>query len=77
MKKNQELLREIGVSDSVNEVVVEKLIESGALGAKLTGGGGGGTNIGLSKTERDALRASEIMNDEGYISFATKIPYTR
>ena len=77
MKRNQELLREIGVSDSVNEVVVEKLIESGALGAKLTGGGGGGTNIGLFRTERDALRASEILNDEGYISFATKIPYTK
>ena len=75
MNKNQELLRLIGVSAEVNDTVVSKLRDLGALGAKLTGGGGGGTNIALFKTDEEAKMAADMMNEEGYTSFATKIPY--
>jgi len=77
MNGNHELLRELGVSYSVNETVISHLLDAGALGAKLTGGGGGGTNIGLFKNENDAKKAVGILRDEGYATFHTKVPYLK
>jgi len=42
MDKNHELLNSIGVGHKILEELVEMAREKGALGAKLTGGGGGG-----------------------------------
>ncbi|MEN2975254.1 MAG: mevalonate kinase [Candidatus Caldarchaeales archaeon] len=47
MLKNQELLREVGVSSNEIEETVRLALASGAYGAKLTGGGGGGCVICL------------------------------
>lgn len=52
MLKNQEMLREVGVSSPEIEEAVRLCLRSGALGAKLTGGGGGGCVIAIADEER-------------------------
>ena len=48
MDRNQELLREIGVSHPKLEGLIKTAKEAGAYGAKLTGGGGGGYMVALT-----------------------------
>lgn len=48
MDENQELLRKIGVSHPKLEDLIRTAKESGALGAKLTGGGAGGYMVALT-----------------------------
>ncbi len=55
MLRNQEMLREVGVSSPEIEEAVRLCLRSGALGAKLTGGGGGGCVIAVADEAR--LRA--------------------
>jgi len=62
-------LRDLGVSCAELEETVEGLREAGALGAKLTGAGGGGAAIGLA---RDELHARAIAEKTG--GFLVKVP---
>ncbi len=62
-------LRELGVSCAELEETVAALRDAGALGAKLTGAGGGGAAIGLA---RDAAHARAIAARTG--GFAVKVP---
>jgi mevalonate kinase len=50
MKENHRLLQKIGVSTKVLNQLVETAIAAGALGAKLSGSGGGGNMIALVET---------------------------
>jgi mevalonate kinase len=52
MNINQALLYGIGVSDESLEWLINAAKKAGALGAKLTGAGGGGCMIALAKDER-------------------------
>jgi mevalonate kinase len=52
MNINHALLYGIGVSDESLEWLINAARKAGALGAKLTGGGGGGCMIALAKTEK-------------------------
>jgi mevalonate kinase len=52
MNINHALLYGIGVSDESLEWLINAARKAGALGAKLTGGGGGGCMIALAKNER-------------------------
>lgn len=52
MLRNQELLRRVGVSSKEIEDVIELCMRFGALGAKLTGAGGGGCVIAVAEDER-------------------------
>jgi mevalonate kinase len=52
MNINQALLYGIGVSDESLEWLINAAKKAGALGAKLTGAGGGGCMIALAKEER-------------------------
>lgn len=63
MRENHALLREVGVSSPELDTLVRAAERSGALGAKLTGAGVGGSAIAIvhkSATEpvRNALRAA-------------------
>ncbi|RLG01920.1 MAG: mevalonate kinase [Thaumarchaeota archaeon] len=49
MLRNQELLRRVGVSSKEIEDVIELCMKYGALGAKLTGAGGGGCVIAVAE----------------------------
>jgi len=52
MLRNQELLKRVGVSSKEIEDVIELCMRFGALGAKLTGAGGGGCVIAVAENEK-------------------------
>jgi mevalonate kinase len=52
MNINHALLYGLGVSDESLEWLINAARKAGALGAKLTGAGGGGCMIALAKNER-------------------------
>ena len=54
MDEAHALLRELGVSCAKLDDAVAALKRAGALGAKLTGAGGGGAAIGLARDEAHA-----------------------
>ena len=58
METNQEYLRQVNVSSPELEGAISLLKEGGALGAKLTGSGGGGCAIALAENGESASRIS-------------------
>ena len=56
MNRNHELLVQIGVSHPMLNKLVSASRKAGALGAKMTGAGGGGCMIALCKDEKEASR---------------------
>jgi mevalonate kinase len=64
MKENHTLLQQIGVSHDKIDYLVNVCIENGALGAKLTGAGGGGTMIALVRQE-EKLKIISIVEKNG------------
>jgi mevalonate kinase len=73
MNENQELLKELGVSDETNDRVVDIALKAGALGAKVTGGGGGGCCISLAENEEKAKTIAASLDAAGFKSFCTRI----
>lgn len=72
MYKNQELLKELGVSSESIDEAVEISKETGILGAKLSGGGGGGivvavTDGKVSKDFYDRMKEKGFMVNEAGI----------
>jgi mevalonate kinase len=65
MYQNHDLLRKIGVSHPKLDYLVEAARHAGALGAKLTGAGGGGCMILLCRSISDRDRISRILRREG------------
>jgi len=65
MFRNHELLRKIGVSHPKLDRLVDAAKRAGALGAKLTGAGGGGCMIVLCRSIRDRDRISRVLGREG------------
>jgi hydroxymethylglutaryl-CoA reductase len=58
------LLRALGVSTSELDDAVEVALEGGALGAKLTGAGGGGAILALCG--ENAAEIQQILQQAGY-----------
>jgi mevalonate kinase len=65
MYQNHDFLRKIGVSHPMLDHLVEVARREGALGAKLTGAGGGGCIIVLNKSETARDRISRVLRREG------------
>ncbi len=65
MYQNHELLRKIGVSHPKLDHLVEAARRAGALGAKLTGAGGGGCMIALSRSTTARDRIARVLRREG------------
>ncbi len=65
MTESQGLLAELGVSTDQLDELVYAALDAGALGGKLTGGGGGGCVIALARTHEDARRIEEAMRTAG------------
>ncbi len=65
MFRNHELLQEIGVSHPRLDHLVRVAKHAGALGAKLTGAGGGGCVIILCNSSKDRDRISRVLRREG------------
>ncbi len=65
------LLNALRVSSRELEELVQLARENGALGAKLTGGGGGGSIVALCPENRDRVIAA--MRDAGYQAMAVDL----
>lgn len=70
MNVNQGYLNALSVSTPDLEKLCTIARDQGALGAKLTGAGGGGAVIAL--VEDDGERVAEAFKNAGFLSFATK-----
>jgi mevalonate kinase len=60
MNLNQLLLEKLGVSCPEIEQLIEAALGAGALGAKLSGSGGGGIIIALAEPDKQAAVAAAI-----------------
>ncbi len=73
MNANQNLLKQIGVSDELNDKIIEIANSEGALGAKVTGGGGGGCCLILAKDEKHSEKIAKKLNEKKFFTFQTRI----
>ena len=71
MDKNHELLNSIGVSHKKLEELIDIANKAGALGAKLTGGGGGGNMVALAKNIEDQQHIHDKITEAGYRAYQT------
>lgn len=65
MTRAHRILADLGVSTPQLDKLVRAALDHGALGAKLTGGGGGGCVIALADTEAAAERVSAALRAAG------------
>ncbi|SEK62530.1 mevalonate kinase [Carnobacterium iners] len=65
MTQAHKLLSSLGVSNRELDCLVDTALDSGALGAKLTGGGRGGCMIALAKNETAAKRLATDLLEAG------------
>lgn len=73
MNINHGLLSSIGVSTIENARIVYAMRKAGALGAKITGGGGGGVCLALAEDEEHAKAIVKGVNKEGFDAFSTSV----
>ena len=73
MNENHRILQEIGVSSVDLDHLVDVARKQGAIGAKLTGGGGGGCMVALTPGKDLQERVANIFKAEGLEVLATKI----
>ena len=71
MNKNHELLNKIGVGHQELEKLVDITLDAGSLGAKLTGGGGGGNMVALAKNAEEQKEICEKITEAGYRAYQT------
>jgi len=73
MNINQGLLNALQVSSREIEELIEIARRNGALGAKLTGGGGGGAILALCSNTEQANKVAFAIRKSGYEALVTKI----
>ena len=73
MVENHSLLQKVGVSISELDQLVQIALDSGAFGAKLTGGGGGGCMIALAPNKEIQDKIIDNMKSAGFHCYATTI----
>ncbi len=66
MDKNQELLKQINVSSELLESIIKIAKENGAIGAKLTGTGRGGSVIALTPNKKIQESVASAIKKEGF-----------
>jgi mevalonate kinase len=74
MRENHTLLQQIGVSHDKIDYLVNVCIENGALGAKLTGAGGGGVMIALVRQD-EKLKIISIIEKNGFECIPVEIDF--
>ncbi len=73
MNENHTILQEIGVSSKELDLLVDMARKQGAMGAKLTGGGGGGCMVALTPGKELQGKVVSAFKTAGYELLATKI----
>jgi len=71
MDENHELLNSIGVGHEKLEKLIDIAKNADALGAKLTGGGGGGNMVALAKDKRAQKKIHDAITEAGYRAYQT------
>jgi len=66
-------LRKLNISTKALDQIVKMAIKNKALGAKPTGGWGGGSVIVLAESEKNVLELIELFNKNGFDAFQTKL----
>jgi mevalonate kinase len=72
MYANHKLLKQIGVSTTELDTLVEAAMSAGAFGAKLTGAGGGGCMIALSRP-KDRTRIADAISSNGGSAYLVEL----
>jgi mevalonate kinase len=73
MNENHKLLQKITVSGKINDKLVEIALNSGAIGAKMTGTGRGGLVIALAENSEIQEKIAQYIEKEGYNAWRTMI----
>ena len=73
MNENQAILRQLGVSHYKADDLIDICCKAGALGAKITGAGGGGAVIALAASRQDGEKIASRVKAAGYESFEVEI----
>lgn len=73
MDLNQTLLNSLLLSTTKLEEMCQRARGAGALGAKLTGGGGGGCMIALAADAAGSERIARALSDAGFAAFAVEV----
>lgn len=77
MLQNQALLCQLGVSTPRLDALIDAAMQAGALGAKLSGAGGGGVVVCLCddrQPEHASQRILALAAREGLSAFAVELP---
>ncbi|AIF84640.1 mevalonate kinase [Candidatus Nitrososphaera evergladensis SR1] len=73
MNENQLLLERLGVSHEKADDLIDVARRAGALGAKITGAGGGGAIIALAASKEDSERIASAIKEAGQSAFEVEI----
>jgi mevalonate kinase len=75
MNENQILLQQIGISHHKIHDIIDICSKAGAIGAKITGAGGGGAVIALAENKQESSKIASRVKAAGYQSFEVEIDY--
>jgi mevalonate kinase len=75
MNENQAILKQLGVSHHKAQNIIDICRKAGALGAKITGAGGGGAVIALAPGRAESSEIAHQIKTAGYQSFEVEIDY--
>ncbi|HEX6288672.1 MAG TPA: mevalonate kinase [Herpetosiphonaceae bacterium] len=74
LNRNQELLQALGVSVPALETLIDAALAAGALGAKLSGGGGGGIMLALAEVaQRETVARALLKAGAAHVSHTVVI----
>jgi mevalonate kinase len=75
MNENQIILQQIGISNQRIDDMIDICSKAGAIGAKITGAGGGGAVIALAASKQESTKIASRIKALGYQSFEVEIDY--
>ncbi|MDQ3718165.1 MAG: mevalonate kinase [Thermoproteota archaeon] len=75
MNENQMILQQIGISNQRIDDMIDICSKAGAIGAKITGAGGGGAVIALAASKQESTKIASRIKAAGYQSFEVEIDY--
>lgn len=75
MNENQIILQQIGISHHKVHDIIDICSKAGAMGAKITGAGGGGAVIALAASKQESTKIASHVKAAGYQSFEVEIDY--
>ncbi|MDQ3836151.1 MAG: mevalonate kinase [Thermoproteota archaeon] len=75
MNENQILLQQIGISHESIHAIIDICNKAGAIGAKITGAGGGGAIVALASSKLESIKIASQLKEAGYQSFEVEIDY--